>query len=907
MTITIDENIKIVDVAICRHIDQFAECGRGEISQDILSHLRNFVEAIMVKIYAQNEDIVLNWESIQNAVTYVKSRGEWKDLTRFHKCLQISVSHYTSDEENSERLMLKYYVYLCKIKDLVHEKLSLDVLSNLNQFPLNTDRTQQEYYEKIATKINSFSQQSVTEVEKYYIQKITPFFVDHQIYYEITFTPANDYVGKSNRVTAFTKLEINDFYAVQFSLSYTSIDLLNKTMPIIIITGWMVAIRDCEFKNYRKIIRGTNVPTISSEQRSLCQFLTETGLNLVELIDFSDAAFQEVKCKVTENMANIAFFNDLEFSRGLIKDKAEGSNLLRYLLYHMNNKVIKNQWSQHPNDKMSGLYVDYGCIPFDRIPFSFSPIGHNPRLGDLFACIDATDRQHEILARIVKNNTEMKGQLFTPLEDLSEFNNIRSLVSKYNDVLYYKHREKSKLVIQNNHIFINGYVDDTRFIVNKLKELAETGLQNYFSSVKSWLEKPNHGVDCVQKKDILKTLFEKSHVALVYGSAGTGKSTLINHIAHFFVNQKKLFLAHTNPAVNNLKRRVTAKNSEFSTITKFLSSSYTSTEYALLVIDECSTVSNDDMRKIATRATNKLLVLVGDSYQIESIQFGNWFSIARTFVPGTSVFELTTPYRSNNRELLELWTRVRQMEDTITELITHQGYSTTLDSSIFMQTRSDEIILCLNYDGLYGINNINRFLQENNPSNAVSWGIHQYKVNDPILFNESNRFAPIIYNNMKGRIMGIEILDRGEATERIQFDIELDKSINGLDADGQDFELLDNGESGNSIIRFCVDHPNSTDEDGEASSKSVVPFQVSYAVSIHKAQGLEYDSVKIVITDEVDELITHNIFYTAITRAKNNLKIYWTPEVENKVLSSIKPKNNNKDVQLLKSLFSELQ
>ena len=82
---SIDENIKIVDVAICRHIDQFAECGRGEISQDILSHLRNFVEAIMVKIYAQNEDIVLNWESIQNAVTYVKSRGEWKDLTRFHK------------------------------------------------------------------------------------------------------------------------------------------------------------------------------------------------------------------------------------------------------------------------------------------------------------------------------------------------------------------------------------------------------------------------------------------------------------------------------------------------------------------------------------------------------------------------------------------------------------------------------------------------------------------------------------------------------------------------------------------------------------------------------------------------------------------------------------------------------
>lgn len=66
-------------------------------------------------------------------------------------------------------------------------------------------------------------------------------------------------------------------------------------------------------------------------------------------------------------------------------------------------------------------------------------------------------------------------------------------------------------------------------------------------------------------------------------------------------------------------------------------------------------------------------------------------------------------------------------------------------------------------------------------------------------------------------------------------------------------------------------------------SDTVVPFQVAYAVSIHKAQGLEYRSVKIVITNETEERITHNIFYTAITRAKENLKIYWSPETEKKV------------------------
>ena len=51
---------------------------------------------------------------------------------------------------------------------------------------------------------------------------------------------------------------------------------------------------------------------------------------------------------------------------------------------------------------------------------------------------------------------------------------------------------------------------------------------------------------------------------------------------------------------------------------------------------------------------------------------------------------------------------------------------------------------------------------------------------------------------------------------------------------------------------------------------------------------LEYKSVKIIITKEVDELISHNIFYTAITRAKEKLKIYWTAESQQKILSSFK-------------------
>ena len=89
------------------------------------------------------------------------------------------------------------------------------------------------------------------------------------------------------------------------------------------------------------------------------------------------------------------------------------------------------------------------------------------------------------------------------------------------------------------------------------------------------------------------------------------------------------------------------------------------------------------------------------------------------------------------------------------------------------------------------------------------------------------------------------------------------------------------------------------DSEGDSPKSSIVPFQVAYAVSIHKAQGLEYDSVKIVVTKDVENRITHNIFYTAITRARKHLVIYWSPETQNTVISGFSHDECRKDAQLI--------
>jgi hypothetical protein len=239
-TLRIDAQILNINKVICRHIDNLSTSPRGVVSQDILSQLRNFVEHIMLKFYANGQDIENSYVNICNAIDFVKVRGNLKVLWRFHDYLQIVASHYTLDEENSERLMLKYYEYLLKIKNLLNDRFSFDVLENLDNFPLKMDSNLQEYYEKIAAKIKGYNMQNVGKSEKYYIQKVKPFFVGQRVYYEVTFTPANDYASKFNRVIAFTSLEITDNYAVKLAFAQDSIEILGKTMPITVIVGWEV-------------------------------------------------------------------------------------------------------------------------------------------------------------------------------------------------------------------------------------------------------------------------------------------------------------------------------------------------------------------------------------------------------------------------------------------------------------------------------------------------------------------------------------------------------------------------------------------------------------------------------------------------------------------------------------------
>lgn len=896
----IDKAIFDTNSVICDNITYLGVGDRGLLSQNILGHLRNLVEYIAVKVYSNGQDVNPNIYNLNvAAVKEMQCRGDLRFLYRFHEMLQKSVSHYTVDKDGSERLMLKYYEYLLRIKNYLSQVYGLDILENISEFPLNTDVELSDYYEKIAEKIECPSELSypVTYSDRYYIQKIKPFFVNQKIYYEVTFTTATANTSKFDRVIAFTQREIVDNYAVKFSIHNDMIRILDKDMSILVIDDYEVSIRPCEWDNLSELFGPrVNHSTNSIEYKNLMEFLSTVKMSLTELVSSDQDYYDFIKGQITEHAQSIKIYGMFDRCRDIIVNNKPGANVLRYLLYRMNNRVIKWQYKNEQCGELSNLYLNYRCIPFDSMPYCTSLRKHNPKIYDLIESISVSGHEHELFARYIKNNTEIGGHLFTPKAEIEGFNNIDDLIHRYNSFLYYKHKGR-RLEKYKDHIYIKSYVEDSTEIIKRLQVLASSGVSQYTASVDSWILRESYVIDDIGKKEALRWMFANSHLALIYGSAGTGKSTMIKHISNIWADKNKLYLANTHPAVDNMRRKVTAGNCEYNTIAKFLSKRSDKIDCDILFIDECSTVSNDDMRKVLEKANFKLLVLVGDVYQIESIFFGNWFSIAKKFVPKTSVFELTHPYRTTNTDLLTVWDRVRKLDDAILEPLVKNGFVARLDESIFEHSNIDEIILCLNYDGLYGINNINRFLQNGNPNEAVIWGINVYKVGDPILFNESNIFSPLIHNNTKGKIVGIH-----PENQQLRFDIELEESINEIEASGYGFELIGESANGKTIISFSVNKYRSTDEDDADNDSTMVPFQVAYAVSIHKAQGLEYDSVKIVITNEVEERITHNIFYTAITRAKNRLKIYWSPETEQSVLGRLEVRNCNKDAYLLAQL-----
>lgn len=685
----------------------------------------------------------------------------------------------------------------------------------------------------------------------------------------------------------YTQLDISTGYSVQIDYVPSFINLWGVDTEIKIITAWRVSVDPKCLNKLGKILNmHLQLSSKYGEYDALMRFLTETGMDFLEMIDLREIHFSNLLESVYKK-TNTSCFKDVlqqlrdNYSTGSTRF---GRYTVRYLLLNLREdlleRVMPSQFS--PQWKCKDLYLSRKCFPFEC----------NPLASDLADSKTSQISQAKYLARVVeKEKTEVAVPYWSIVKSMQDTGEIycdlggdltEQAIQKYNDCLDdWEKRQGYEIISDGNAACIAAYEASTLFILNKLLELSQLPNKGQKEVNERYLRDCNIAFSDPKKEETLKYAFVNSRVLLIYGAAGTGKTTLIDMISTMLSGRRKLFLTKTHTALQNLQRRINnpGADASFVSINSF-TKRVNLPDYDVIFVDECSTIDNRAMKVFLEKMRpDTFLVLAGDTYQIESIDFGNWFTYANDIIKtkGSNV-ELVSTWRTKDPGLIELWNETRNKGALITEKLVIDGpFSENIGEGVLNSEIMDEVILCLNYDGKFGLNNMNSYFQNANTEKAVVWRDWKYKVGDHILFNDTDRFS-LLYNNLKGRIVQIELFDR-----RIRFTVDVEIPLTEQDCQNDGIEFIDIIDDVTRIRFDVLDFEEEmTDEDRK---KTVVPFQLAYAVSIHKAQGLEYRSVKVVIPSSNAEKITHGIFYTAITRAKEKLKIYWSSETMQEVVA----------------------
>lgn len=899
-----DDVVKLIN-ARCESVSEAIQTGtllhdtRDRISRKILTELEDLCKGTLLLNGLRYYDSV----SLRTAWELALLNINTKFLATFLQGLRY-IGLRVPEEGQYERLMLKYYGFLWKIRAYLREFHDLSLLENLEKFPRKVNDEDEAYNILLAEAIESVSHmRNRVTTDRYYVQKSTPFYVEGQRYFEITLQLADKYATKYNRLAVYSKVDVSSNYSIQVGYARSEIQLWDRPSEIKVVTDWQVSIEPAALNKLSAILKiNMRLSSAYNEYGALMDFLTRTGISLLSFIDLRDKRFQKLISQIYQN-TNTAHFKDVLL---VLHDKFHvnstilGKNTVRYSLIKLKEELLEDLLPEDQSEALNCefVYLSKKCYAFEQNPIFYNLPGKRTNgktiSKDVLRATGLKGTSEYLPYIRIKHLINSTGELYFRKEEI-EYKEAHQTIASYNALLSKWDQKQGRLLKEENgYVYLDEYVKNTAFILQNLLYFScsgNDGQQQLNQKFISSIDKMD--VDD-SKIEALRKIFVESRILIVYGAAGTGKTTLMNYISDLMDGRSKLFLAKTHTALENLQRRIKSPGygSEFMGIDSF-TKSRAAADYDVIFVDECSTIDNRTMVRLLEKVSDdSLLVLAGDTYQIESIDFGNWFFYAKEVLPEKSIVELNSTWRTQNQPIRELWEQVRSLGTLITEMLVIDGpFSENIGKNLFKRASDDEVILCLNYDGKFGLNSINRYFQDANPSTeAYDWSEWRYKVGDPVLFNESKRF-PALYNNLKGTIVAIEQDDHS-----LSFTIDIPIVLTAIDVKNTDIERI-SGTEKNTLIRFTVyeaDERTSSEQYEEARKKSIVPFQLAYAISIHKAQGLEYDSIKIVIPNSNSEKISHGIFYTAITRTKEKLKIFWSTDTMDKVISGFSEERSNR-------------
>lgn len=355
----------------------------------------------------------------------------------------------------------------------------------------------------------------------------------------------------------------------------------------------------------------------------------------------------------------------------------------------------------------------------------------------------------------------------------------------------------------------------------------------------------------------------KNMVMVITGGPGTGKTTIINAIKKI-LNNNNLSYAMLAPTGRAAKRIQESTGDEAYTIHRLLGikpdealaeyNEENPIEKDYVIVDEMSMVDIYLMKNLLSAiAPETALIMVGDSNQLPSVGPGNVLAdiintdiktirLKKIFRQGLESNIIVNAHKINNgeypilnesgKDFFFIEANRNNFNDVLANLVNNR-----LPKFYGLDKIKDIQILCPSKKTPRGATNINENIQNIlNPSKeALKINDKVYKLNDKVMQVRNN--YDLVAENALTDAEGVYNGDIG-------FINQIDKEDEKLEVEFYD----------GSLVTY--------------KKEDIRDLDLSYAITIHKSQGSEFDCVIIPMMQVAPMLLTRNLLYTGVTRAK---------------------------------------
>ena len=520
---------------------------------------------------------------------------------------------------------------------------------------------------------------------------------------------------------------------------------------------------------------------------------------------------------------------------------------------------IYHYYKDKLNEVLDGnLYNIYYDI--DEISF--------PRVDSIFVAKykkDSPSRVAGAIIYIIKTLSMTYGHTYFSKEEVNSylFRVLKVEVSEkvvadaYNSLLV-----DERIVIKDDRLYLWEMYEAETLIARRLRLLAHEDKIKYKNLDTKIKEIETHyGIVYTDEQlDAIKLAITRK-VAIITGGPGTGKTTILKGILDLYkvlsssdkirLNEQIALLAPTGRAS---KRMSEVTNFEASTIHRFLKwnkdtnrfqiNEYNKSSVSFVIIDEASMIDTMLLANLLKGLKSSChIIFVGDANQLPSVAAGD---------------VLNDMIESKELPVYALKNWHRQGSDSKIIPFAHRINEGILDRELLNSGSDLEFIPCKDNEIIEVIGNV-----------CKDYNSYDLQVLAPIYKNRNGIYAindhlQKLWNPKspsKKEIEGNESIYR-EKDKVIQLSNMKDESVfNG------DIGVIDR-------IKLLGNKELYIDYDGNLVkyTKSMLQnFTLGYAISIHKSQGSEFDTVLIPFTLDYRKMLYRKLIYTGVTRCKKKL------------------------------------